>query len=394
MSAKNAAETNNRRLRLGMVGGGPGAFIGAVHRIAARLDDRYELVATALSSDPERSRAGAQELHIAPDRAYSDYSEMAAVEAKHPDRIDAVSIVTPNNLHYPMSKAFLDAGFHVICDKPLTTTLQEALDLEQIVRRTGLIFGLTHNYTGYPLVRQARQMVADGELGKLRVVQVEYAQDWLATPLEQTGQKQAAWRTDPAQSGPAGCLGDIGTHAYNIACFVTGLECRQVAADLSTFVPGRRLDDNVQILLRFDGGARGMLWASQVATGNGNNLRLRVYGEKAGLEWQQEEPNTMRFTRLGNPPEIISRLGPGGKSDVAAHASRIPAGHPEGYLEAFAQLYTDLAEQISARQSGRKPSPASLLVPNVEDGVEGMRFIAATLESSRRNAQWVDLQGS
>jgi predicted dehydrogenase len=394
MSAKNAAETNNRRLRLGMVGGGPGAFIGAVHRIAARLDDRYELVATALSSDPERSRAGAQELHIAPDRAYSDYSEMAAVEAKHPDRIDAVSIVTPNNLHYPMSKAFLDAGFHVICDKPLTTTLQEALDLEQIVRRTGLIFGLTHNYTGYPLVRQARQMVADGELGKLRVVQVEYAQDWLATPLEQTGQKQAAWRTDPAQSGPAGCLGDIGTHAYNIACFVTGLECRQVAADLSTFVPGRRLDDNVQILLRFDGGARGMLWASQVATGNGNNLRLRVYGEKAGLEWQQEEPNTMRFTRLGNPPEITSRLGPGGKSDVAAHASRIPAGHPEGYLEAFAQLYTDLAEQISARQSGRKPSPASLLVPNVEDGVEGMRFIAATLESSRRNAQWVDLQGS
>jgi len=394
MSAKNAAETSNRRLRLGMVGGGPGAFIGAVHRIAARLDDRYELVAAALSSDPERSRSGAQELHIGGDRAYGSYTEMAAAEAKRPDRIDAVSIVTPNNLHYAMCKAFLEAGFHVICDKPLTTTLQEAIDLSQIVRRTGLIFGLTHNYTGYPVVRQARQMVAEGQLGKIRVVQVEYAQDWLATPLEQTGQKQAAWRTDPAQSGPAGCLGDIGTHAYNIASFVTGLECRQVAADLSTFVPGRRLDDNVQILLRFDGGARGMLWASQVATGNGNNLRLRVYGDKAGLEWQQEEPNTMRFTRLGNPPEIISRLGPGGKSDVAAHASRIPAGHPEGYLEAFAQLYTDLAEQISARQSGRKPSPASLLVPNVEDGVEGMRFITATLESSRRNAQWVDLHAS
>ena len=394
MSAKNQTDASNRRLRLGMVGGGPGAFIGAVHRIAARLDDRYELVAAALSSDPARSRSGAQELHIAPERAYASYAEMAVAEAKRPDRIDAVSIVTPNNLHYPMAKAFLEAGIHVICDKPLTTTLQEALDLAQIVRRTGLVFGLTHNYTGYPLVRQARQMVGEGQLGKIRVVQVEYAQDWLATPLENTGQKQAAWRTDPAQSGPAGCLGDIGTHAFNIASFVTGLQCRHVAADLSIFVPGRRLDDNVQILLRFDGEARGMLWASQVATGNGNNLRLRVYGDKAGLEWQQEEPNTMRFTRLGSPPEIISRLGAGGKSDAAAHASRIPAGHPEGYLEAFAQLYTDLAEQIAARQSGRQPSPASLLVPNVEDGVEGMRFISATLESSRRNAQWVDFHAS
>jgi predicted dehydrogenase len=384
----------SQRLRLGMVGGGPGAFIGAVHRIAARLDDRYELVAAALSSDPARSRSAAQDLHISPDRAYGSYTEMAATEAKRPDRIDAVAIVTPNHLHYTMSKAFLEAGIHVICDKPLTTTLQEALDLAQIVRRTGLIFGLTHNYTGYPLVRQARQMIAEGQLGKIRVVQVEYAQDWLATPVEATGQKQAAWRTDPAQSGPAGCLGDIGTHAYNIACFVTGLECRQVAADLSIFVPGRRLDDNVQMLLRFEGGARGMLWASQVATGNGNNLRLRVYGDKAGLEWQQEEPNSMRFTRLGSPPEIIRRLGAGGNSPAAAHASRIPAGHPEGYLEAFAQLYTDLAEQISARQLGRKPAPLSLLVPNVEDGVEGMRFVSATLESSRRDAQWVDLKGS
>jgi predicted dehydrogenase len=374
-----------------MVGGGPGAFIGAVHRIAARLDDRYELVAAALSSDPERSRSAARDLHIAPDRAYGSYTEMARVEASRPDRIDAVSIVTPNNLHYPMAKAFLDAGIHVICDKPLTTTLEEALDLEQRVLRSGLVFGLTHNYTGYPLVRQARQMVADGQLGKLRVVQVEYAQDWLATPLENTGQKQAAWRTDPAQSGQAGSLGDIGTHAYNIACFVTGLKCRQVAAEASIFVPGRRLDDNVQMLLRFDQGARGMLWCSQVATGNGNNLRLRVYGDKAGLEWQQEEPNTMRFTRLGNPPEIIRRLSAGGNSPAAAHASRIPAGHPEGYLEAFAQLYTDLAEQISAHATKRSPSPQSLLVPTVEDGVEGMRFISATLESSRHNAQWVDL---
>ena len=386
------SEAANRRLRLGMVGGGPGAFIGAVHRIAARLDDRYELVAAALSSDPERSRSAARELHIAPDRAYGSYAEMARTEASRQDRIDAVSIVTPNNLHYPMAKAFLDAGIHVICDKPMTTTLEEALDLEQRVRSSGLVFGLTHNYTGYPLVRQASQMIAEGQLGKLRVVQVEYAQDWLATPVENTGQKQAAWRTDPAQSGQAGSLGDIGTHAYNIARFVTGLKCQQVAAEASIFVPGRRLDDNVQMLLRFEQGARGALWCSQVATGNGNNLRLRVYGEKAGLEWQQEEPNTLRFTRLGSAPEIISRLGPGGNSPAAAHASRVPGGHPEGYLEAFAQLYTDLAEQISAHAAKRSPSPESLLVPTVEDGVDGMRFISATLESSRHNAQWVDLQ--
>jgi predicted dehydrogenase len=389
ISGTNAGD-GKRRIRLGMVGGGPGAFIGAVHRIAARMDDHYELVAAALSSDAARSRAAARDLHIAPERAYGSYTEMARAEVARPDRIEAVAIVTPNNLHYPMAKAFLEAGIHVICDKPLTTTVQEALDLAAIVRRTGLIFGLTHNYTGYPMVRQARQMIADGQLGKIRVVQVEYAQDWLATPLEQTGQKQAAWRTDPAQSGPGGSLGDIGTHAYNIACFVTGLHCREVAADVSIFVPGRRLDDNVQLLLRFAEGAKGALWASQVATGNANNLRLRVYGEKAGLDWHQEEPNTLQFAKLGEAPEVIRRPGPGASSP-AAHASRIPAGHPEGYLEAFAQLYTDLAEQIYARREGRSPSPASLLVPNVEDGVEGMRFIAGTLESGRRNAAWVDL---
>ena len=393
MISGTSAGEGKRRIRLGMVGGGPGAFIGAVHRIAARMDDHYELVAAALSSDPTRSRSAAQDLHIAPDRAYGSYTEMAAAEAKRPDRIEVVSIVTPNNMHYPMAKAFLEAGFHVICDKPMTTTLEEALDLAAIVRRTGLIFGLTHNYTGYPMVRQARQMIADGQLGRIRLVQVEYAQDWLATPLEQTGQKQAAWRTDPARSGGGGSLGDIGTHAYNIAHFVTGLHCREVAADVSIFVPGRRLDDNVQLLLRFAETAKGALWASQVATGNANNLRLRVYGEKAGLEWRQEEPNTLQFAKLGEAPEIIRRPGPGGNSP-AAHASRIPAGHPEGYLEAFAQLYTDLAEQIYARRESRSPSLASLLVPNVEDGVEGMRFIAATLESGRRNAAWVDLHAN
>jgi predicted dehydrogenase len=249
---------------------------------------------------------------------------------------------------------------------------------------------VTHNYTGYPLVRQARQMVAEGELGPIRVVQVEYAQDWLATPLEKTGQKQAAWRTDPAQSGPAGSLGDIGTHAYNLASFVTGLNCRELAAELHTFVPGRRLDDNVQIMLRYAEGARGLLWASQVATGNQNNLRLRVYGEKAGIEWRQENPNCLWFAPLGKTPTLIYRAGPGA-TPVAAHASRVPAGHPEGYLEAFAQLYADMAEQISARLENRSPAASSLLVPTVEDGVAGMRFISAVIESSKRNSAWTPL---
>ena len=380
---------SSRRLRLGMVGGGPGAFIGAVHRIAARLDDRYELVAGALSSDAERGRAGSRELRIAPERCYADFRQMATAEATREDGIDAVAIVTPNDVHYPAAKAFLEAGIHVICDKPVTTTVQDAVDLAKMVKRTGLVFGLTHNYTGYPMVRQARQMIADGELGAIRVVQVEYVQDWLATPLERTGQKQAVWRTDPAQSG-AGCLGDIGTHAFNLAEFVTGLRCERIAAELSTFVPGRRVDDNVQMLLRFDKGVRGMLWSSQVAPGNENNLRLRVYGEKAGLEWGQEDPNYLSFRPLGMAPLLIRRGGPAA-TPVAAHASRIPSGHPEGYLEAFAQLYTDLAEQIAAKIEGREAKAGSLLVPSVEDGVAEMRFIAAAIESSKKDAAWVAL---
>jgi predicted dehydrogenase len=380
-------EKQGRRLRLGMVGGGPGGFIGAVHRMAARLDDRFELVAAALSSDPARSRAAGLDLHIPADRAYGSFTEMAAAEAARPDRIDAVAIVTPNHLHYAPAKAFLEAGIHVICDKPLTTTVEDAEDLARIVRRTGLLFAVTHNYTGHPLVRQARQMVADGELGPIRVVQVEYAQDWLATPLEKTGQKQAAWRTDPAQSGPAGSLGDIGTHAFNLASFVTGLKCRELAAELTTFVPGRRLDDNVQIMLRFAEGARGLLWASQVATGNRNNLRLRVYGEKAGFEWRQEDPDILWYVQLGKTPTPIYR-GAAGSSPVAAHASRVPGGHTEGYLEAFAQLYVDIAEQISARLEKRSPDPAALLVPTVDDGVAGMRFISTVIQSSKNNSAW------
>jgi predicted dehydrogenase len=385
-----STSTGPRRLRLGMVGGGPGGFIGAVHRIAARLDDRYELIAAALSSDPERGRKAALGLHIAPDRAYASFAEMAAAEARRPDRVDAVSIVTPNHLHFAPAKAFLEAGIHVICDKPLTTTVEDALALAQLVRKTGLVFGVTHNYTGYPTIRQAREMIAAGELGRLRIVQVEYAQDWLTTAVEATGQKQAAWRTDPAQSGPAGSLGDIGTHAYNLACFVSGLHVEQVAAEASIFVPNRRLDDNVQMMLRYEGGARGMLWASQVAVGNENNLRLRIYGEKAGIEWRQEEPNALRFGPYGKPPQLITRGGPAA-TEAAKHASRIPSGHPEGYLEAFAQIYTDIAEQIAAREAKRPPSKQSLLVPTVDDGVAGVQFISAVLESSRKNAAWVNL---
>jgi len=373
-----------------MVGGGPGAFIGAVHRIAARLDDHYELVAAALSSDPERSLAGAKELHIP--RAYLSFAEMAEAESKRPDGIEVVSIVTPNHLHHAPAKAFLEVGIDVICDKPLTTIIEDALDLAETVKRTGLVFGLTHNYTGHPLVRQAREMVAAGELGPIRLVQVEYAQDWLSTPLEKTGQKQAEWRTDPARSGPGGSLGDIGTHAFNLACFVTRLTCEQVAADVSTFVPGRRLDDNVQIMLRFSKGAKGSLWASQVAAGNENNLRLRVYGEKAGIEWRQEDPNELIFAPLGGPRRTIRR-GSAGTGRAATHATRIPSGHPEGYLEAFAQLYSDLAEQIIARREKRAPNPDSLLVPGVEDGVEGVRFINAALESSRNGSAWIAIPG-
>ncbi len=381
----------SRRLRLGMVGGGQGAFIGGVHRIAARLDGQYELVAGALSSEPERARASARDLGIAPDRAYDSFEVMAQTESTRADRIDVVAIVAPNHVHHAAARAFLDAGFHVICDKPLTRTMAEAEDLAAVVQRSGKLFVLTHNYTGYPMVRQAREMVAAGELGAVRVVQVEYPQDWLTTRLEETGQKQAGWRTDPARSGAGGCLGDIGTHAFNLAEFVTGLSCEELAADLTIFVPGRQLDDNVQILLRFSGGARGALWASQVAPGNENALRLRVFGETGGLEWAQEHPNQLRFSPFGRPSCLISRGG-SGAGPAAAHATRIPAGHPEGYLEGFAQIYRDTAELIRAAQEGRAPDPACTLVPGITEGVRGMRFIAAAVASGRANAAWTRLE--
>ena len=391
MPMESSPQSDKLRLRLGMVGGGPGAFIGAVHRMAARLDDRYELIATALSSNAERSLKGAEELRVP--RAYRSFEEMVSVESQRPDGIEVVSIVTPNHLHHTIAKRFLESGIHVICDKPLTTTIEDALDLAQTVKRTGLVFGLTHNYTGHPMVRQAREMVLANELGPIRVIQVEYPQEWLSTPLENTGHKQAEWRTDPARSGPGGSLGDIGTHAFNLACFVTGLSCQQVAADVTTFVPGRRVDDNVQVMLRFTKGAKGGLWASQVAAGNENNLRLRVYGEKGSVEWRQENPNELAFALLGQPLRTIRR-GSAGTGRAATHATRIPSGHPEGYLEAFAQLYSDLAEQITAQREKRPPNPDSLLVPGVSDGVDGVRFIHAVLESSRRGSAWVSISDS
>jgi predicted dehydrogenase len=380
----------SRRLRLGMVGGGRGAFIGAVHRIAARLDDRWELVAGALSSDPERARLSGEDLLLKPDRIYGDFNEMARREKRLKDGIDAVAIVTPNHAHAAAARAFLKAGIHVICDKPLTTTTREADQLAKLARESGLVFAVTHNYTGYPLVRQARAMVTGGELGPIRVVQVEYAQDWLATRTEETGNKQAEWRTDPARSGPAGAVGDIGTHAFNLAEFIVGDEVASLSAELHTFVAGRRLDDNAHMMLRFASGARGMLWCSQVATGQENGLKIRVYGEKGGLEWHQENPNLLLFTPLGEAPRLIRRNG-AGTNDVSRAASRIPGGHPEGYLEGFAQIYTDVAEQIAARLEGRDPDPLSLQAPTVEHGVRGVRFIDAAVRSSQRKAAWVDV---
>ena len=378
-----------RRIRLGMVGGGQGAFIGAVHRIAARMDDRYELVAGALSSEPDRANASATELGIAPERSYASFLDMAKAEAAREDGIEAVAIVTPNHLHASAAKAFLGAGIHVICDKPMTATLSEAEDLVELVKSTGRLFILTHNYTGYPMVRQARAMVRDGALGQIRLVQAEYAQDWLTEKAEEAGVKQAEWRTDPARSGAGGCIGDIGTHAYNLGCFVSGMKPTELCAELTTFVEGRRLDDDAQILMRYEGGARGMLWASQVAPGNENGLKLRVYGTRGGLEWSQEDPNYLWHTPFGEPKRLLTRNGAGAVED-ANRLSRVPPGHPEGYLEGFANIYREAAQAIIAARAG-DPPPGGVLYPTVEDGLDGMRFIAAAVELSKNGAVWTEI---
>jgi predicted dehydrogenase len=374
------------KIRYGMVGGGQGAFIGAVHRLAARMDDNYELVAGALSSDRKRALASAKELGLDPDRSYASYEEMAKAEAKRPDGIEAVSIVTPNFMHAPVAAAFLKAGIHVICDKPLSLTVAEAKDLVKLAKKTGRIFALTHNYTGYPMIRQARAMIAAGDIGEIRIVQAEYAQDWLTNPIEKEGQKQASWRTDPKRSG-AGALGDIGTHAYNLACFVSGLKLDSLLADVTTFVKGRGNDDNDGMLLRWKGGARGMLWASQVAPGNENSLVLRIYGTKGGLHWSQEHPNHLRYAPFGEPPRLITRGGAGAGPE-AGRVTRVPSGHPEGYLEGFANIYSEIAKGLRAAREGKAPE-AGVYYPTVEDGLVGMQFVEAALASSRKGGVWV-----
>ena len=372
------------RIKLGMVGGGNDAFIGAVHRIASRIDDRFELVAGALSSTPEKSRASGEALGLP--RVYDDYKQMAQREARRKDGIDAVSIVTPNHVHFAAAREFLKRGIHVICDKPLTSTLADAKKLVKAAEDSDALFILTHNYTGYPMVRQAREMIANGDIGTIRVVQVEYPQDWLT--VEQDF-KQAEWRTDPARSGAGGSTGDIGTHAFNLACFVTGLEVDSLAADLEAFVPGRQVDDNGHVMLRFDGGAKGMLWCSQVAPGNENALRIRVYGDNGGLEWAQEDPNYLWHTPFGDAKRLITRNG-AGAGDAAARMSRIPPGHPEGYLEGFANIYSQAATAISAVKAG-DPVPDDVIYPTVRDGLKGVQFVSACVKSSSRNAAWVKL---
>lgn len=389
MTSEEQDAARPRRIRLGMVGGGQGAFIGGVHRIAARIDDRFELVAGALSSTPEKALASAAEIGLDPERSYGSYVEMAATEAEREDGIEAVAIVTPNHMHFPVAKTFLEVGIHVICDKPMTTTLAEAQELAEIAAASGKIFVLTHNYTGYPMIRQARAMVAAGDLGTIRMVHAEYIQDWLADRAEDTGSKQAGWRVDPARAGAGGSIGDIGTHAHNLACFVTGLKVERLSADLSSFVEGRELDDNANMLLRFAGGAKGMLWASQVAVGNENGLSLRVYGDKGGLEWRQEEPNRLWFTPLGEPKRLLTRGGAGANAAAAA-VSRIPAGHPEGYLEGFATIYAEAAELIHASDAGRAP-PDGLALPTLADGIDGLAFIEACVASSQNDGAWTAL---
>ena len=375
------------KIKLGMVGGGKDAFIGDVHRMAARLDGRYELIAGALSSDANRAAESAAELGVDGKRSYNSYHEMARKEGKLKSGIDAVTIVTPNHLHADVAKEFLKAGIHVICDKPLTSNLQDAEELAKLVKDTGLVFAVTYNYSGYPMVRQAKEMVANGELGNIRVVQLEYAQDWLATNIERDGQKQAAWRTDPKQAGKGGAIGDIGTHAFHLAEFITGLEASSLLADLDAFVPGRTLDDNANILLRYKNGAKGMLWVSQVASGKENGLQIRIYGDKGGLQWAQEDPNYLHISLLGHAKKILTRAGPGTGS-LANVATRIPSGHPEGFIEGFANIYRETADLIDAYRE--KKSIASL-VPTVDDGLRGMRFIDKAVASNQAGSIWQSL---
>ncbi|MCP8894638.1 Gfo/Idh/MocA family oxidoreductase [Shinella daejeonensis] len=376
-----------RRIRLGIVGGA-GGFIGPVHALAARMDNRYELVAGALSSRPDVSKEAGKAWFLPPDRVYGDYREMARAEAGRPDGIEAVAITTPNHLHYDAAKAFLDAGIHVICDKPLTTTLDDALLLVEQARRTGLCFFVTHGFAAYPMIREARARVADGRLGTVRLVHVEFVMDWLTDPIDLMGDRHAAWRTDPATSGAGGAIADIGTHAYHLARFVSGQEVTGLSAALHTMVPGRRLDDNGHLLLEFENGAKGTMIVTQVAPGNECGLRIRVYGDKAGLEWRQDDADHLRFSEQGKPVQIIGR-GEAGLSADAQRMTRVPRGHPEGYLEAFANIYSEIAAALWGKISGTAV-PHPVACATVEDGAIGIAFIEAALRSSRQRGEWVD----
>lgn len=367
-------------LRLGMVGGGQGAYIGNIHRLAARLDGQWQLVAGAFDVDPDRGRAFALSQGLDPTRSYGSYQELIAGEAGRADRVDAVAICTPNFTHYPIAKALIEAGFDVICEKPLTATLEDAVALERLARESGRFVGVTYTYCGYPMVHEARVRVAAGEIGAVRTVQVEYPLEWMATAIEQQGNAQAAWRTDPKKNGRGGSIGDIGTHAYHLAGFVTGLKLQSLTADLATFVPGRALDDNAHVLLRYEGGARGLLWSSQVALGNSNGVRLRVFGETGSLQWFQEQPNELILSPLHGRVQVIKR-GADDLSEDAKARTRTPPGHPEGYLEAFANLYAGFAEAIRARAEGRAPSVLGQNLPTAHDGLKGVAFVEAVVDS-------------
>ena len=373
------------KIKLGMVGGGKGSFIGEVHRMAARLDDRYELLAGALSSDANTAKESALSLNLDKKRSYSSFDTMAEVEASLEDGIEAVAIVTPNHLHAQVAEAFLNNGIHVICDKPLTSSLADAEGLASIVKDTGLVFAVTYNYSGYPMVRQAREMIQNGDLGELRVIQIEYAQGWLATDIEKTGHKQALWRTNPAKAGIGGAIGDIGTHAFHLSEFVTGLQVKDLLADLDSMVSGRELDDNANILMKYTNDVKGMLWVSQIATGKENGLSIRVFGTKGGIEWSQENPNFLKFSRLGESLLTLSRGGPSIGSS-AGDATRIPSGHPEGFIEGFANIYSDTADLIIAHRSNSKTNS---LAPTINDGIRGMQFIETAVKSSTSGGVWL-----
>ena len=379
---------SKRRLRLGMVGGGAGAYIGGIHRFAARLDNQFELVAGAFDVDPARGHAFAAENFIAPDRSYDSFKAMVEGEMGRPDRIDAVAICTPNHTHFPIAKAFVEAGIEVICEKPMTTTIEDAIALHELAEETDRFVGVTYTYSGYPMIHEARAMVARGDLGKIRVVQVEYPLEWMATGIELQGNQQAAWRTDPKKNGRGGSIGDIGTHAYHLAGFVTGLKAEAIAADLATFVEGRALDDNAHVMIRYEGGARGLLWSSQVAIGQSNGLRLRVFGETGSLVWHQEYPNELVFTELLGAPKVIKR----GRDDLSADTrarTRTPPGHPEGYIEAFSNLYQGFAEAIRAKAERREPAASGSNVPTSYDGLKGVAFVDAVVDSHEQGGGWL-----